>query len=134
MPKILWNPSFSIGSAVLDEHHQHLAGLINRLAECATGGAHSEAFVDVLCELAQYAKYHFTHEEKLMEEHGFPRRQMHSGEHTRFCEAISDTSYEATQGCCDIEHLVCYLSDWWERHILQEDMQLKPFFAARGGN
>jgi len=131
MSKIVWHDSFSVGVTVLDEHHRHLAWLINRLADCTGGAAHSERVVDVIGELVQYAMYHFEHEEKLMAAHDFPRLDKHRGEHTQFCEVITETSFGATLGIIDISHLVEYLIRWWKNHILYEDMQFKPFFAAR---
>jgi hemerythrin len=132
MPQIVWHDSYSVGVNILDEHHRHLAWLINRLSDCTGGSEHSERVVDVISELVQYAMYHFEHEEKLMETHGFPRLEKHRGEHTQFCEVISETSFGATLGIIEISQLVEYLIRWWKNHILYEDMQFKPFFAAQG--
>jgi hemerythrin-like metal-binding protein len=132
MPKIVWDDSFSVGIRTLDEHHKYLASLINRLSDSASGTAHSEAVVDVISELVQYAMYHFRHEEELMAVHNYPNRYKHSGEHTQFCEVITETTYGATRGIIDITLLVAYLIRWWKNHILHEDMQFKPFFASVG--
>lgn len=132
MTHIIWHDSYSVGVTILDEHHRHLAWLINRLADCAGDAAHTERVVDVIGELTQYAMYHFEHEENLMTMHGFPRLEKHRGEHTRFCEVITETSFGATLGIIDISRLVEYLISWWKNHILHEDMNFKMFFAARG--
>jgi len=132
MPQIVWNDSFSVGVKTLDEHHKYLAHLINRLAESASSTVLSEPVVDVISELIQYAMYHFHHEEELMAMHNYPNRQKHCGEHTQFCEVITETTYGATRGIIDISHLITYLIRWWKNHILHEDMQFKPFFASVG--
>lgn len=132
MTHIIWHDSYSVGVTILDEHHRHLAWLINRLADCAGDAAHTERVVDVIGELTQYAMYHFQREEDLMTRHGFPRLDKHCGEHTRFCEVITETSFGATLGIIDISRLVEYLISWWKNHILHEDMNFKIFFAARG--
>lgn len=132
MSRILWHDSYSVGVAKLDEHHQHLAKLINQLAEQTAAPVHSEQVVDSISELIQYAMYHFAHEERLMAEHEFPRHARHCEEHQQFCELIAETSYGATLGINTTGHLLDYLTQWWENHILFEDMQYKPFFAAIG--
>lgn len=129
VPKILWQDSFSVGSPTLDEHHQQLARLINRLADLGTGDGHSEAADEVISALVQYAMYHFEHEERLMESLHYPRLDKHRVEHTQFCEVITETSYGATLGIVDIAQLTDYLARWWRNHILHEDMLLKPFFV-----
>lgn len=134
MPKIQWSESFSVGVSVLDEHHQHLAKLINQLSEETVASADQESLVDVISGLVAYAKYHFEHEEALMEKHGFPRFHKHCMEHNQFYEVIAETSYGTSLGIIDVEHLVDYLVRWWKNHILHEDMQYKPFFQARGVN
>jgi hemerythrin-like metal-binding protein len=132
MSKILWHDSFSVGVQILDEHHQTLARLINRLSDCPSGTEHSETVVDAISELVQYALYHFDHEERLMAAHDFPRLAKHREEHSQFCEVITETSYGATLGIIDLQHLIDYLNRWWKNHILFEDMQFKPYFASRG--
>lgn len=132
MPKIVWHDEYSVGVNILDEHHRHLAWLINRLSECSGDPGHSEQVGDVIGELVQYAMYHFEHEEMLMTRHGFPRLDKHRGEHTQFCEVITETSFGATLGIIEISQLVEYLTRWWKNHILYEDMQYKPFFVELG--
>lgn len=132
MPKILWQDTFSVGIPTLDQHHQHLATLINRLSEFGSGEGNSEPVDEILSALVQYAMYHFEHEEKLMASLDYPRLDKHRLEHTQFFEVITETSYGATLGIIDISHLSDYLVRWWKNHILHEDMQLKPYFAARG--
>lgn len=130
MPKILWQDSYSVGFPTLDEHHKHLARLINQLSDFGTGEGNSEAVDEVIMALVQYAMYHFEHEEKLMDSLGYPRLDSHRLEHTQFCEVITETSYGATLGIIDLNHLTDYLVRWWKNHILQEDMQLKSYFLT----
>ena len=129
---MVWQDSYSVGVAKLDKHHQHLLKLINRLAEHMACPVHSEQIVDSISELTQYAMYHFAHEERLMAEHGFPGLAAHRDEHLQFCEVIAETSYGATLGIISTVNLLEYLTRWLKNHILIEDMQFKPFFAARG--
>ena len=129
---IAWNDSFSLGIRTLDEHHRHLASLINRLMAHPSAETNTESFTAVVSELVQYARYHFEHEEALMAEHDYPASEHHRNEHDQFCRFVSETSYGAMIGVITKQHLVDYLVRWWQAHILSEDMLLKPFFASKG--
>jgi hemerythrin len=132
VPQIVWHDSYCIGVKQLDMHHQHLVKLINQLAEQSTCSVYSEHIADTISELTQYAIYHFSYEEKLMSEHGFPRLPQHRVEHIQFCEVIAETSYGATLGIISISDLLEYLTRWLKKHILLEDMQIKPYLATLG--
>lgn len=129
-PPIIWNDRYSVGVALLDQHHRRLAQLINRLAECASERALSESVGDVLDALVRYAEYHFRHEEALMEAAGYPALAEHRGEHLAFCEMISETCYTAMHGIIGIDELLDYLTLWWQEHILLEDMRYRPLLGS----
>lgn len=127
---IVWDESFSVGVPMLDAHHRHLADLINRLAGCIGQTDHSEAVDDILGELIRYAMVHFEHEERLMQEHGYPHFEAHRAHHLNFCEVVAETSYGATLGVISVGELLAYLTRWWQHHIRHDDMQFKPYLAA----
>lgn len=129
-PPIIWNDRYSVGVALLDQHHRHLAQLINRLAECAAERTLSESVGDVLDALVRYAEYHFRHEEALMETAGYPALAEHRREHLAFCEMISETCYTAMHGIIGIDDLLDYLTLWWQEHILLEDMRYRPLLGS----
>jgi hemerythrin len=95
-------------------------------------GAESEAMVDVLEKMTEYAAYHFRTEERLFTEYEYPQYASHNAEHTefktkaaRFCmDAIARKNALAGE----VFH---YLSAWLMKHILVSDMKYKPFFAAK---
>jgi hemerythrin-like metal-binding protein len=124
---ISWNDSFSVGVNTIDLHHQHLANLINQLAECNSEDLKSEKVVDILSALINYAEYHFNHEEKLMAEIDYIDLEIHRQEHRHFCEVVAETCYGATLGVVGTKELFSYLTRWWRNHILLEDMKYKPF-------
>jgi hemerythrin len=131
MQKILWHDSFSVGVAKLDQHHQHLAHLINQLSDCIPCSNQTEKVVDILSALIEYAKYHFRHEEGYLKAHDYPQFEQHRIEHIQFCEVVAETCYGATIGIIGINDLYNYLSLWWTNHILYEDMLYKPFLENK---
>lgn len=129
-PPIIWNDSYSVGVPLLDQHHRHLARLINQLAECSSERGLSESVGDVLDALVRYAEYHFHHEEALMAAADYPELEQHRSEHLAFCETISETCYTAMHGIIGIDELLDYLTIWWQEHILLEDMRYRPLLGS----
>lgn len=127
---IVWNPAYSVGSPLLDQHHRHLAQLINQLAACAASEGLSERVADILESLISYAEYHFGEEESLMEAAGFPELATHRHEHVRFCETTAETCYKAMHGIIRVDELAGYLIDWWNGHVLVEDMKFRPYLES----
>jgi len=127
---ICWNPNFSVGVEVLDQHHQELASIINKLGECSDESAKSEKMVDILTALVSYAEYHFRHEEHLMAAANYDNLEVHQLEHRHFCEIVAETCYGATLGVIGAKDLFNYLSRWWKNHILLEDMKYKPYLST----
>ncbi len=128
---ITWNEAFSVGVDELDQHHRHLAHLINQLAEHSAEDLHSEAMVDILSGLVAYAEYHFKKEEELMASADYYELENHRQEHLHFCEVISETCYGASLGIVGVKELFSYLTRWWRNHILLEDMKYKPYLTGR---
>lgn len=128
--QLVWHESLSLGIPDIDAHHQYLAALINRFAECGDGPAGRPRAFRILMELAHYATYHFEYEERLMKEYGYPGAEEHHGGHLQFCEVVAEASYGATLGIIGVDDLHDYLCRWWDRHVRQEDMHFRDFLAA----
>ena len=132
MNRLCWNDSFSVGVSELDEHHRRLAELINKLADEVDATPESEAVVDILSALSDYANYHFAREEKLLEQHQYPALGEQIDEHSHFCEIVADACYDATCGDLNLHSLLDYLRHWWVDHILRNDFRYKSFLHAHG--
>jgi hemerythrin-like metal-binding protein len=133
MENIKWSEEFSVGVAVLDEQHQKIIGMINRLIEEASATVRSEIVSDILVGMTQYAEEHFRTEEALMSEHDYPDLVEHRGQHKVYARETIDLSHAAAIGMETVPHaMLDYLRYWWVEHILQEDIKYKAFFAGRG--
>lgn len=127
---IQWNANYSVGISMLDQHHKHLATLINQLAESSNENSTSENVVNILSSLVSYARYHFKHEEEMMAANNYRDLESHRLEHQHFCEVIAETCYGATLGVIGAKELFSYLTRWWKNHILLEDMKYKPYMVV----
>jgi hemerythrin len=121
-----WQSTFSVGVPEFDEHHRHLFDLLNKAHESCLKGMQTIVFSDIVKELADYAVYHFTAEERFMEEHAYPDLAAHREEHIQLAHNVANffTLMSSGDGVGTIEmiELTDFLMDWLCHHILEVDM------------
>ena len=128
MKKITWTDDYLIGDEKIDEQHQTIVRLINQLIDEKNISVDSNEFHALLDELVKYAYGHLTYEEGLLYDIGYPDLGEHKSLHEDYLTQFSDYSRETLwhdQGTP--ERMLNYLIDWWNNHILVEDMKYKPF-------
>ena len=117
MESLEWDEAWSVGDARLDEQHQGLIRLINRLGSGAPVSI-------VLDELQIYVDEHFRDEERMMEMAAYPDLAAHRQQHAVFEEWL-----EASRQACRSGEVVgllrdsisSYLKTWLVNHILVSD-------------
>lgn len=78
------------GNKMIDGQHEELIGKINDLVNCCEEGGNQAKAVLMLNYLADYTDYHFSEEEKLQEEIGYPGVKEHKEKHLEFKQAIEE--------------------------------------------
>jgi hemerythrin-like metal-binding protein/PAS domain S-box-containing protein len=133
MEPVQWSEKFSVGVKELDQQHQQLIKLLNRLISAqGTIGTHSETISEILMEMTRYAQVHFKTEERLMEAYGFPGLEEQKIQHRDFRKKTVDFCTATTIGVEQIpDALLEYLLDWWVHHILEDDMAYRSFFKDK---
>ena len=132
MEKIIWNKSLSVGVEEIDRQHKHLVDMINQMLSMNGVTVDSEVISETLTKMTEYADYHFDSEEQLMKKHGYPEFEAHHREHVNFMRKTAELSMSTMNYKKSIPtELLEYLKTWLIEHILQSDMQYKPFFEQR---
>lgn len=128
----LWTALHSVGHAILDEQHEKILRLCGQMADCLTdsGGQGLKDFHEVLNDLCAFSHEHLEFEEAMLKRLGYPGFAEHEAEHLEFRETISELLYQIAQGMVDRNHLCRYLTTWWNRHILESDMEFKAFLVG----
>jgi len=129
MKPFLWDKHFITGLVGVDNQHKNLVDLINGFGErISAGNGLSKLSIDnMLNELADYAKYHFHTEEKLMRETGVDQRHItqHCAEHQQFMKDISMMySQLSTDKPESAASLLEFLIYWLAYHILGIDQSM----------
>ena len=128
MKAFLWDRHFVTGLEQVDEQHQRLVDLINKLGDSliAENSTDEAALRAVFDELADYARYHFAEEERLQRDSGLPSayRDRHQLHHAQFIEQLTLMWNSRGTMSNPSEVLHGFLCGWLAFHILGEDQEM----------
>jgi len=120
-----WNDNFSTGIDVIDEQHQQLLFLINKLAVHTASDGDMKTLRTVIQELSDYAKYHFRAEEEIMIAcfGDDPSVAKHLESHHEFEEKIDAFELEVKEKTFEqvMHEALAFLVNWLVLHILDTD-------------
>jgi two-component system NtrC family sensor kinase len=124
----VWSDRFATGIESVDTQHQQLVHLVNQVGDLMIGGGEvSEADLQALFkQLADYARFHFTDEERVMAEGGIEPQFIaeHREIHRRFTEQVVTMWQSRGTMTHPAETLHGFLSSWLTFHILGEDQAM----------
>jgi hemerythrin len=133
MPYFAWVPEYSVGVKELDNQHQTMVGILNRLHEAMKVGKASDELLGVITEMVNYTKFHFTSEEKILTAAGYPAFAKQKAEHEAFVKKVLDfqSRYNTGKLTLSIE-VISFLKEWWSGHILGEDKKYSAYLNSKG--
>jgi hemerythrin-like metal-binding protein len=133
MAKIEWNEKFSVGVLMFDTEHKKLISIINKLDEAMKLGQGVAVVSQVLTELINYTKTHFTHEERVMQQHNYPGLDAQIKEHKGFVEKVGEFEQNFKSGKSMVSISVSnFVSAWIQNHILKTDKAYTKFLNEKG--
>ena len=125
-----WKDSLLIGVPAIDNQHKKLITAIDELMEACTKGQGRDKIGKTLAFVVAYTKEHFTDEEKVQAEHGYPGMIAHKRLHTQFIVTISslvDDFEKNGPSVALVGKLNKSLVDWLVEHISEEDKKLGDY-------
>jgi len=132
-----WNKNFETGNSKIDEQHQVLVALLNKLAITLIN--QDEVKLNATFdELTAYANMHFSDEEEIWEKYfsGEPWLLSHQKTHSSFLPSIMEIKKQAINETLPdaMEKIVHYLLQWLTFHIIDTDMRMvKAINALESG-
>lgn len=125
-----WHDRLLTGIAQIDDHHRHLVGLLNTTYRDFLRHAPPDLLSELFEDLIDYATYHFTAEENLMEKAGYPQTAEHKQAHATFIKRVNEmhAGFLEKQTPFFLE-ILAFLQSWLESHIIQTDGNLGRFLA-----
>lgn len=122
MPILTWSSKFSIGiNAVNDEHHK-LFDDLNELQEAVENGEDPSRIGQVVHQLADRTRVHFSSEEAMMEHTKYAGLALHRLKHQHLMEQAEAFAARVDRGGYTLNnHSLNFLADWLTTHIVNED-------------
>jgi hemerythrin-like metal-binding protein len=133
METFVWDQRFMTGLPTVDEQHRHLVEIINRVGDMLLAAQVSETELQAIFkELADYARYHFAEEEKLMDATSLDHRftTPHQQHHAQFVDQLLQMWRARTTLEHPAEMLHGFLTAWLSFHILDEDQSMARQIAS----
>lgn len=131
MPFIQWSEKMSVGNATIDQQHKTLIDMINTVYDAMGRGKGDNVLSETMKKLVQYTKSHFAHEEKYMQQMGYPEFEQHQRIHRELTKKVQDICQKISEGqYYSSVTLGGFLKDWLTSHIMNVDMKYVAFSKA----
>lgn len=129
MSLFLWKKSYETGIAEVDDQHRQLVGIINKLSDAMMEQKGYMTVPRILEELADYVQLHFTTEEWIMGNSGYPALEEHKKEHLKLTDSLLQFRKEFSQDHkVKPSEVLNFLCVWLKEHILVNDKEFGSFF------
>jgi hemerythrin len=124
---IIWEEAFSVGNKKLDEHHQQIVGILNKLYVAKQ----ERSLVtprDVMDLLERYTETHFSYEEDLMKAAGYPELEGHVKSHSWMTQKTRELAADVISNSDALtDDVFDFLKKWWISHINIADRKYAPY-------
>ena len=135
LPTIIsWDDAWKIGVAEIDEHHQTLVKMVQKLFGALITAQGADYVKQIVVELIDYTRYHFQREEEIFAEHGFDQLEAHEAKHQVLIKQVLDISQDLLkEGTSEdlSEDVYHFLKHWLADHIINEDLKFKTFLENK---
>lgn len=126
--KMTWDDKYVIGNARIDSEHQLFLGLISSFSDRLDHGGSIEELSRTLLEIEKYADFHFTSEENMMEDCGYPERGHHSQLHAQLLSSLRNKRHNLlSEGTSSAQAAFDFMFQWFALHTSQEDKKLAKY-------
>jgi hemerythrin-like metal-binding protein len=133
MVAIMWNNALSVKIESIDLQHKKLIDLINNFYQNIDKQSSKELMFETIDALKEYTVFHFSTEEHLMKQHGFPEYTSHKAEHESFVKKVLDIEERFKNGKLLItSEVTTFMRNWVAKHIMDTDKRYSTFLIAKG--
>nr|NNM89363.1 bacteriohemerythrin [Bacilli bacterium] len=127
MAFVEFEEQYKTGIPAMDSQHARLIDMINRLYDAMRSGKASTASEEILPELLDYAHTHFSSEEALLEEMGYPDLEDHKLVHKKLLQEAVDYKTQFEAGKINAFSFLNFLKNWLMTHIADHDVSYGEF-------
>ena len=128
-----WNSRYAVHIPLIDEQHKKLIDLTNQLYDaCLVSGPKADAaFKSAAHSVADYTRYHFSAEEKMLAILGYPDLVGHKKEHEILIKGVLENVRHFEEGKKFVPNAFARtIKDWILTHIAHVDKQYSIYILA----
>jgi hemerythrin-like metal-binding protein len=133
MALIVWDARLATGHSAIDEQHQSLVEIVNRLHGAMKQGKGKGEIQGILVFLNDYTVTHFAMEEGLMAQHGYSGAARHRAIHADLVRQLAELVDKFQQGTATLTlPVMTFLEEWLVQHIMGEDQLFAKELRDKG--
>ena len=127
MPLMNWDSSLDVGVDKMNDEHQQILSLMNRIYDAREAGQTGPDIIALLERLGQVTIDHFRDEEAYMEKIGYPGITSHKLIHKDLLDKFTAFASEIKANGGEVpEKFLTFLKLWLSAHIRGIDMKYGP--------
>ncbi len=133
--EIAWREGLSAGDAQIDREHKQLIGRVNDVIAGLAAEIGQEEILRLMQRLLDTAIAHFTSEERLLRDRGYPDSEQHHVIHERLAAefyAAMDNFADTPTNLASLAKGL-HMSRVLMEHLAREDMKYRDWFHSKGG-
>jgi hemerythrin len=131
MELLEWNSKLSVHVESIDRQHRLIITAINDLYDALAADASEEVLDDLFVRIMDITSTHFSYEDVLMVNNGYPEAAQHLTKHNELMATIGKMSLKARDRAqLQSSEMVQFFNSWLGDHILGQDMKLGQFLAS----
>ena len=132
--KFDWCPEMECGIKVIDEQHQEFFRIVRDMEQLIIHDCKNtdpKQLLDIVCELREYATYHFYTDEALMQKYNYPKFASHMAQHVDLKTRVLhiDMPTLAKEPNKVLSQVKESMQDFLFDHVLKEDKDLCKFLS-----
>jgi hemerythrin len=130
--EVAWNIRYSTGIRIIDEQHQELFQIVNRLRQLVLEEADRNGIEVLLEDLVACSERHFASEEAHMAQVGYPDLTQHMAEHASMLASLHELLGRFRESDQAMAMMVpTFMEGWLKHHISDGDFGFVSFMKAR---
>ncbi len=130
---LTWDSKYSVQVKKIDQQHQQLINIINRLYLAIKSNKVKTEIGRILTELIDYSGYHFSTEERYFTKFNYKNTVHHKKEHQKFTNKMLVLQQQYKNKEIEISFdLIDFLEDWTLEHLMEEDQKYIKCFKDHG--
>ncbi|MFZ2163809.1 MAG: hemerythrin family protein [Sideroxyarcus sp.] len=132
--RLEWDEGLSVFIPEIDAEHRQFIRLVNELNEAIGGRMDVQIIKQRMQAILDDAVKHFTHEEALFREWGYPEAEQHALRHAQVLHALHEIMGRFDRGGLEYEWINAGLQvkEALIGHLLYEDMKYRDYCKATG--